>query len=55
MRKFENLPELPAAVFRKILPYVRTKDMPRIEKAVQSSPGLYNEFSYFTKKHCKKN
>ena len=50
-----NQPELPTVVLRKLLPYVRNADMPNLEEALKPSPALYNEFSYFTKKHCKTN
>ena len=46
--------EIPAVVFRKVLPYIRTKDMRNVEKAVKASPQLYNEYSFHTKKHSKK-
>ena len=46
-------PEIPALVFRKVLPFIRTRDMSNVEKAVQSSEALYNEFSFHTKKHSK--
>ena len=46
--------EIPAVVFRKLLPYIRTKDMRNVEKAVKASPQLYNEYSFHTKKHAKK-
>ena len=46
--------EIPAVVFRKVLPFIRTKDMRNVEKAVKCSPVLYNEYSFHTKKHAKK-
>lgn len=45
--------EIPAVVFRKLLPFIRTKDMRNVEKAVKCSPVLYNEYSFHTKKHSK--
>ena len=52
--KMDNKPELPVVVLRKLLPHIRNADMANVEEAFKASPALYNEFSYLTKKHCKK-
>ena len=44
-------PEIPVLAFSKILPFVRTRDMPNVERAVRPSRALSNEYSLHTKKH----
>ena len=50
---FENQKEIPAVVFRKILPFLSHRDMRNVGIAVQASPTLCNEFSFYTKRDSK--
>ena len=43
--------EIPVVIFRRLLPFISTRDMPNVEKAVMASPKLYNEYSFHTRKH----
>ena len=52
MKVFENK-EIPSVVFRRLLPFISSRDMKNVEIAVMPSPALYNEYSCYTKKHSR--